>query len=83
MTVFSLRKRAGRNPQGVSRAAEKWQTGASACRLSILVYRSIVTWLRGMISCRNCLEFLAGYVLGDGRFQCGKDDAGGLLDDFQ
>ncbi len=37
----------------------------------------------GMISCRNCLQFLAGYVLGEGRLQCGKDDAGGLLDHFE
>jgi hypothetical protein len=37
----------------------------------------------GMISCRDCLQFLAGYVLNDGGLQCGKDDVGGLLDDFQ
>jgi hypothetical protein len=38
---------------------------------------------KGMISCRNCLQFLAGYGLGEGRLQCGEDDAGGLLDDFE
>jgi hypothetical protein len=37
----------------------------------------------GMISCRNCLQFLASYVVRNGRFQCGKDDGGGLLNDFQ
>ena len=38
---------------------------------------------QGMISCRNCFQFLAGYFLGEGRLQCGEDDAGGLLDDLQ
>ncbi len=37
----------------------------------------------GMISCRNFLQFLAGYVLRDGRFQCGKDDCGCLLNHFE
>ena len=83
MTAFSLRKRAGRNPQGVSRAAENGRREPTHPVCRFLVHRPIVTWLRTRFSCRNCLQFLAGYVLGDGGLQCGKDDVGGLLDDFQ
>ncbi len=82
MTVFSLRKRVGRNPQGVSRAAE--MADGSLRIPSVLFSVSSDSYMaKGMISCRNCLQFLTGYVLLYGHFQCGKDDAGGLLDDFQ
>ncbi len=82
MTVFSLRKRVGRNPQGVSRAAEN---GRRDLRIPSVTSRvsSDSYMADGMISCRNCLQFLAGYVLLYGRLQCGEDDAGGLLDDFE
>jgi len=79
---FTIAEEGGRNPQGVSRAAEmadgSLRIPSVGSRVSSDSYMA-----EGMISCRNCLQFLAGYVLGEGRLQCGKDDAGGLLDDFQ
>jgi len=82
MTVFSLRNRAGRNPKGVSRAAYSGDGKLSFASVLFFV-SSHSSMAQGMNSCRNCLQFLAGYVLSEGRLQGGKDDAGGLLDDFQ
>ena len=46
----------------------------------------LVWWfvcIKLLLSCCDLFEFLAGSVLLDRRLQCGEDDAGGLLDDFQ
>ena len=46
--------------------------------------RLMVRLRQATFSCCDLFEFLADYFLGfDRRLQCGKDDAGGLLDDFQ
>jgi hypothetical protein len=77
---------AGRGPgetRRVSPALLKRQTGSYASRLPFLLCRPIVTWPWACFSCRDLFEFLVGYFFRDGRLQCGKDAAGGLLDDFE
>lgn len=74
--------RVGRNPQGVSRAAKNGRREPFASRLSGFC---VVRFLHdlGRNSCRDLGQFLVDYRVLNGRFQCGVDDGGGLLNHFQ